>query len=398
MNKETNPSILTTASKCTLYNMAFHPSCVLGGTLHSAQPTLIHCSPCRKFKSINNRRANILACISSSSDSKPSESIPAEKISADQDRPPSSSSAGEKAGDDELAPPPNTFYQAISQAQAAADAALGAGFNPIEVEFPPLPTAELESAAVGAYEVADANLRLALDFASRYADEGKKVVISFPDRIERDRAEEDLSPRDNIRLSCLRDSRPGWFIERLWTSPPVESAVLDEDDMFIVLGASCQELPDVERLVSCAGDRPVILFNLKLDSARGDLGLPAFPRRDLHFRFLSRVLPAYYLRTRSYSRSIRRPPYVVNYSGALFRVFPGPYQVLLDTSGGKYRRLTTFDERPPLGEVRDILTEGMNLEDDRKKDGNKSFLFRGYKSTTWWEDDRALQQSNNWRS
>lgn len=334
----------------------------------------------------------------SSAESKPSQSIPAEKKSTGLDTSTSNTNGGEWIGDDEIAPPPNTFYQAITQAQAATDAALEAGFRILEVEFPPLPTAELESAAVGAYEVADANLRLALDFSERYAEEGKKVVLSFPDRIERDRAEEDLTLRDNIRLSCLRDSRPGWLIERLWTSPPVESAVLEDDDIFIVLGASCQELPDVERLVSSAGDRPVILFNLKLDSARGDLGLPAFPRRDLHFRFLSKVLPVYYLRTRTYSRSIRRPPYVVNYSGALFRVFPGPYQVLLDTAGGKYRRLTSLGERPALGEVRDMLTKGMNLGENEGKDGNKSFLFRGYKSTTWWEDDRTSQESNNWRS
>lgn len=378
--------------------MAFQAPYVVGCTSFSAPRTSIRCRPDCKVEHFYCRRANPFACATSSAESKSPQSYPTDRTSANQDASSFTTNEGERPGDDKAVPPPNTFYQAIVQAQEATDAAFEAGFKLLEVEFPPLPTAELESAAVGAYEVADANLRLALDFSARYASQGKKVVLSFPDRIERDRAEEDLSLRDNIRLSCLRDSRPGLFIERLWTRPPIESAVLDEDDLFIVLGASCQELPDVERLVLSAGDRPVILFNLKLDSARGDLGLPAFPRRDLHFRFLSKVLPVYYLRTRTYSRSIRRPPYIVNYSGALFRVFPGPYQVLLDTAGGKYRRLSTLDERPALGEVRDMLTKGMNLGEGQGKDGNKSFLFRGYKSTTWWEDDRTLQQSNNWRS
>lgn len=300
-----------------------------------------------------------------------------------------------------LEPPPNTFYQAITQAQTAVNAALAKNERLLEIEFPPLPTSELESPSVGAYEVSDANLRLALDFAQRYADEGKNVVLSFPDRIERDRVEDDYggSGRDNIRLACLRDSRPGFLIELIWTRPEIELAVREEDDIFIVLGASCQELPDVEKLVDAAGDRPVILFNLKLDTLRGDLGLPAFPRKDLHYRFLSKVLPVYYLRTRTYSRSMLRPPYIVNYSGALFKVYPGPYQVLLDTSAGSYRRLETMTERPPLGAVRDMLTDGMDIGDGSKSKGKdeKSFMYRGYKSRTWWEDDRSKAVSNNWR-
>lgn len=136
----------------------------------------------------------------------------------------------------------------------------------------------------------------------------------------------------------------------------------DDDDLYIVLGATCRELPDVEKLVTSVDSNfPVILFNLKLDSARGDLGLPAFPRKDLHYRFLSFALPVYYLRTRTYSHSLLKPPYLVNYSGALYKVYPEPYQVLLDTSAGSYRRLKVLSERLPLGAVLDMLTDGMNL-------------------------------------
>ncbi|KAI0562666.1 hypothetical protein FGB62_55g138 [Gracilaria domingensis] len=298
-----------------------------------------------------------------------------------------------------FAPPPSTFYQAIKQAQQAVTEAIKAGFRIIEVEFPPLPAAQLESSAVGAYDVSDANLRLAIDFSSKFAAEGKQVAIAFPDLIEKDRAvelnNESEEPIENVRFSAVKDSKKGAFLERLWVKPELEIAVRDEDDMFVVLGASCQELPDVERLVNDVGERPVILFNLKLDTARGDLGLPAFPRKDLHFRFLSKALPVYYLRTRTYSRSMTRPPYVVNFSGALYKVFPGPYQVLLDTSAGNYERLTTLEERPPLGQVRDILTDGLKIEGVAGKDA--SFLSKGYKSMTWWEEDRSKAVSQNWR-
>lgn len=298
-----------------------------------------------------------------------------------------------KAGADP-APPPATFYQAIQQSVTAVQAAIADGEKLVEVEFPPLPAAQMESSAVGAYDVMDANIRLAVDFARPFARAGKRVAVQFPDFIEKDRAvgqnNEMDEPVEGIRFGTIRDSGRGGFLERIWTTKKLEPAVREDDDMFVVIGATCQELPDVEALVEEAGDRPVVLFNLKLDSARGDLGLPAFPRKALHYRFLTKALPVYYLRTRTYSRSLKKPPYIVNYSGVLYRVYPGPYQVLLDTSAGAYRRLTTLDKRPSLGEVRDTLTEGLDIEVPFKE-------FLG-QSKTWWESAPAEKEtSNKWR-
>lgn len=299
------------------------------------------------------------------------------------------------------APPPSTFYQAVTQAQGAVDAAVKAGYKLLEVEFPPLPTSQLESSAVGAYDVSDANVRLAVDFAKKYAAEGKRVVIAFPDLVEKDRAvemnNEMEEPIENVRFGCIKDAKVGAFIERLWTKPEVELAVREDDDIFVVLGASCQELPDVEKLAASVEKKGglVVLFNLKLDTSRGDLGLPAFPRKDLHYRFLSKVLPVYYLRTRTYSRSITTKPYIVNYSGALYRVYPGQWQVLLDVPGGDYNRLQLLTERPALGEVRDILTDGLDMDEFQ---GDSPFMYKGYKSKTWWEEDRTKQVSNDWRA
>ena len=137
---------------------------------------------------------------------------------------------------------------------------------------------------------------------------------------------------------------------------------IEGTDLYIILVASAQELPDVEELHLCNPDVPIVMFNLKvrrraygsvhvkhrgelwpvlyvpadtspssqLDTLRGDLGVPAFPPKDLQDRFLSRVRPVYYLRTRQYSRSKATPPFVVNYQGCLFRQYPGQYQTLLD--------------------------------------------------------------------
>lgn len=62
-------------------------------------------------------------------------------------------------------------------------------------------------------------------------------------------------------------------------------------------------------------------------------------RQSVHYKFLSKIKPVYLLRTRSYSRSITKKPFIVNYQGAQFRVYPGRYQCLLDT-GSRYKMVS----------------------------------------------------------
>lgn len=80
--------------------------------------------------------------------------------------------------------------------------------------------------------------------------------------------------------------------------------------------------------------------------------LPAlrFHVQSLHFNFLSQIKPVYLLRTRAYSRTISKKPFLVNYQGAQFRVYPGDYQCLLDV-GSRYKRVsdTASNVRPLLG-------------------------------------------------
>lgn len=111
-------------------------------------------------------------------------------------------------------------------------------------------------------------------------------------------------------------------------------------------------MPDVEKLSELDPDAVIVFFNLKLDILRGDLGAPAFPGKDLQDRFLSRVKPVYYLRTRQYSRSIPTPPFILNYQGCLFRSYPGQFQTMLDVGDGQYRRVKGSDIRPALGEFK----------------------------------------------
>jgi hypothetical protein len=178
---------------------------------------------------------------------------------------------------------------------------------------------------------------------------------------------------------------------------------LNGTNIYVCLVASAQELPDIEDLYNQVQEMDptisIVLYNLKLDVLRGDLGAPAFPSKAFQDRFLSRVKPVYYLRTRQYSRSTPSPPFLINYQGCLFRAYPGQYQTLLDTGTGRYRRLMGNDIRPGLGEFKEQLTQALRDEGvlPQSEGTTFDFLRTGYKTTTWWEEDRE-DASMDWKT
>lgn len=322
--------------------------------------------------------------------------------------------------------PPQSFYQLQANCARSAELAIRDGYKLIEVEFPPLPANILEMDDVSAYDVADANFNLALDFAKSFAakktDEEsesadkvnkmpRNVAILFPDESEMaiglERTNLTKDPYPGVTVSSLRcsDPRDTRFFKPEQTFmalfggksggiiQPIEGV-----DMYVVIIASAQELPDVEELAELVPDAVICLYNLKLDILRGDLGAPAFPPKEFQDRFLSRVKPVYYLRTRQYSRSTASPPYLVNFQGCLFRSYPGQFQTLLDTGSGSYRRVEGNEFKPPLGVFKEKLTKALQTDGVIEEEGNVlNFLRTGYKTSTWWEDERE-DASDDWRT
>jgi len=322
-------------------------------------------------------------------------------------------------------PPPSSFFELQRASVRAAQAAINDGKTLLEVEFPPLPAQVLDMDDVSAYDVAKANVNLALDFARSFVSTDEiegDVAVMLPDESECNIMLEDLKlepkPYPGVILTSLRKGEEGdtrmFKPENLFiglmgrgsggTVKPIEGV-----GMYVIVVASAQELPDVEELyeqiktpTTDGGKEPVIVFyNLKLDVLRGDLGAPAFPGKDFQDRFLSRVKPVYYLRTRQYSRSVSQPPFIINFQGCIFRSYPGHFQTLLDTGTGRYRKVVGNDLRPALGEFKEQLTDALREEGAIAKKEEEGALFgflrTGYKTTTWWEDERE-DASLEWRT
>ncbi len=353
--------------------------------------------------------------------------------------------------DDDLANPPQTMAQCLQQAQDATVAAIEDGQILMDVEFPPLAadlmddpntSAGMISAsrgaaapsrhrrdscpsdeAVGGFffdfeavrtdltemlragDMAGANTRLAIKYAQGiHTRTGKKVAILYPDVPELERAVEQSgsnTPQPGVSLHSLRASiseaeTPQQAFFALFGKGKEMVREVPEADVYVGLTFSAQELPDVEELDTREqSKKPIILFNLKLDTQRGDLGLPAFPPKDLQWRFLSRAKAVYFLRTRQYTLSLPEPPFVVNYQGAIFRQYPGPFQCLLDT-GKAFRPVSTSQRRPALGEFKETITMALKIgaKSPSNEGKNRKFFRTGVKAITWWEEDKEGLEVN----
>lgn len=116
--------------------------------------------------------------------------------------------------------PPASFFELQQDCIRSAKLAIADGFDLIEVEFPPLPANVLELDDVSAYDVAQANLKLAVDFAKGFTVEGQKVAILLPDEDEARIAMEQYTGIDDnpiarqevapgITLASIRQSKEG---------------------------------------------------------------------------------------------------------------------------------------------------------------------------------------------
>ena len=131
--------------------------------------------------------------------------------------------------------PPQSFFQLQKNAIRAVQSAIRDGHTLLEIEFPPLPAKVLEMDDVSAYEVAEANINLAVDFSKGFLAEisntaaasgadiaiddniikttNFQITILLPDEAERDIALQNLGgvvkPAPGVQIGSLRRSEEG---------------------------------------------------------------------------------------------------------------------------------------------------------------------------------------------
>jgi hypothetical protein len=354
---------------------------------------------------------------------------------------------------------PSSYAELVGDAAAAVDAALSDGLRRVEVEFPPVPTG-LDAYKGSSDLFIDSNVQLALTAAKMLAGlvplppaggagggaaattaatppPQRKIHIVVPDLGEYGRSYKLFKPAldalgGRITMGHLKEAEPGGGVNPFDLVAAASAALAGAGaapdpapagaaaDVLIVVNATCGDLPALEayakarnvlrnedtKATSSASSgatasattqsAALVCWNLELDTLRGDLGLLGYPPKAVHHRFLSTVRPAFFLRARDYSKSVPVAPFIVNYSGALLREWPGPWQVMLRQDGGEYACIAEDKVRYNLGELKDELTAAMGL-DTEAAGSVAALLRRGYKTSTWFEDDAENEESREWR-
>jgi hypothetical protein len=229
---------------------------------------------------------------------------------------PNSQPDGQSIGQPDSPPTiPSSLSEATEQAQRAVQAALKAGYRRLQVEMV-IPEIKHQP--------------IAEQFLETFA--GQQFKVFFPDAGAAALARRDWQNPDFVVRGLGELSEP----------------VAADDDLYIVVNPSSVEVASVESLCSQAIDQPVILLNPQLeDIAVVGIGYAA---RQIRERFLSQIESCYYLRPLE--------------KAAIYRCYPGPWQIWRETATGEYEWASDCAKRPSGEDIDRILEGSASFESD----------------------------------
>lgn len=222
---------------------------------------------------------------------------------------------------------PTTLDDAIAQAQTAIQAAIAAGYTRLQVEilFPelkPLPIAET--------------------FLTAFADWGSGLKVFFTDAGTAALAKRDWGEVPfQIRSLDIAGARQ---------TTAVEEQVDPDDQLYIFVAPSAVEVAPVEQICNMAGDRPIVLFNARLEDV-STIGI-GYAGRQLRQRFLDTIEPCYHLRP-------------LDDHSAVLRCYPDSWQVWLETDG-VYQAIAEVAEKPDSEKLDEIFAAATGSQQSRQ--------------------------------
>lgn len=217
---------------------------------------------------------------------------------------------------------PTTLDEAIAQAQAGTQAALEAGYTRLQVEIaiPELKPMEPASQYLAIFEQYGTHLKVF------FTDAGAAALA------RRDWA----GTPYNIQSIDIQGTRQ---------TTPVEQLVEPADQGFVFVAPSAVEVGLVEQMANVAGDRPVVLFNPRLEDV-SIVGI-GFAARKLRERFLNTIEPCYYLKPLE--------------GLAILRLYPSLWQVWAESPEG-YSLIAEETKKPTLERLDEIMTEVLGIK------------------------------------
>ena len=213
---------------------------------------------------------------------------------------------------------PKDLDEAIAQAQTATKAAIEDGYRRLLVElvFPELKAQPITE-----------------KFLPVFTELGMALKVFFPDT-----GAAALARRDWGEV-------PFKIADLGSRNLAVETLLEPDDECFLIVEPSPVEVSKVEQLCQHAGDRPVVMLLPRLeDVSIVGIGLAA---RQLRERFLSTLESCYYIQPLQ--------------DASVFRCYPSPWQVLLETEEDTYEVVSQTATKP-VGEALERILMGASEE------------------------------------
>lgn len=201
---------------------------------------------------------------------------------------------------------PKTIPEATEQAKSAVQAALAAGQMLVQVE---MAIPELQHQPI------------AEQFLELF--ESQQFKVFFPDAGAAALARRDWGNPDFVIRGL------GELIE------PIDA----DDDLYLLVNPSSIEVKEVESLCNQVTHQPVVLLNPSLEDI-ATIGI-GYAGRQLRERFISKIQTCYYLRPID--------------GAAVYRCYPGPWQLWRETSPEEYEWVADLPNRPSSEDIDRIL-------------------------------------------